>query len=230
MFYHGNTFLRTQIDKTDRKLFMYCKTSMPVLGAANVSSTTPQHLPVQQTDALTRDKILSQYTDGLSRMEGQLHVRVNETVSTTVMPPCRLHIAVKGKVKEELTRVENAGVLKKVEEPTDWVSSMVVTAKSNKRVRIYIDPKHLNQPSKVTIPYRWLKTYFLTWRRQESLAKQTWKMVSYKWSWMRNQVCWPPSKCHQVNTDDKGYHSGFVPNPHNQLSKVVPDRRIWLSI
>lgn len=105
---------------------------------------------MQQTDFLTKDKILNEYADvfdGLGRMEGQLHLRVDETVSPTVMPPRRLPIAVKGKVKEELARLENAGVLKKVEEPTDWVSSMVVTAKSNGRVRICIDPtcKQLNQ-------------------------------------------------------------------------------------
>lgn len=109
-----------------------------------------QGTPVQQTDVLTKDKILNEYADvfdGLSRMEGQLHLRVDETVSPTVMPPRRLPIAVKGKVKEELARLENAGVLNKVEEPTDWVSSVVVTAKSNGRVRICIDPtcKQLNQ-------------------------------------------------------------------------------------
>ena len=107
-----------------------------------------QGTPVQQTDVLTKDKILNEYADifdGLGRMGGQLHLRVDETVSPTVMSPRCLPIAVKGKVKEELAHLENAGVLKKVEEPTDWVSSMLVTAKSNGRVRICIDPKQLNQ-------------------------------------------------------------------------------------
>ena len=39
------------------------------------------------------------------------------------------------------------GILTSVNEPTDWVSSMVIVVKSNK-LRICIDPKDLNQAIK----------------------------------------------------------------------------------
>ena len=55
--------------------------------------------------------------------------------------PCRVPLALKGKFKEEIDRLINVVVLEKVEEPTKWVSSAVVTAKG----RVCINPKPLNE-------------------------------------------------------------------------------------
>ena len=40
--------------------------------------------------------------------------------------------------------MEENGVIAKVKEPTDWVSSLVVVEKKNGKLRICIDPKNLN--------------------------------------------------------------------------------------
>ena len=37
------------------------------------------------------------------------------------------------------------GVIKKVTEPTEWVNSLVAVEKPNKGVRLYLDPRELNQ-------------------------------------------------------------------------------------
>ena len=39
-------------------------------------------------------------------------------------------------------------MIKKEEEPTDWVSSLVVTEKPNGKLRVCIDPQHLNKALK----------------------------------------------------------------------------------
>ena len=78
-------------------------------------------------------------------MEGKLHLEVDDSVSPVVMPPRRVPVALKGKFKEEIDRLIDVGVLTKVEEPTKWVSSTVVTAKSNGKVRVCIDPRPLNK-------------------------------------------------------------------------------------
>ena len=54
-------------------------------------------------------------------------------------------MALKGKFKEEIDRLIDVGVLEKVEEPTKWVSSAVVTAKSKGKVGVCIDPRPLNE-------------------------------------------------------------------------------------
>ena len=48
-------------------------------------------------------------------------------------------------LKKELSRMEKLGVIHKVDHPTEWVNSMVITEKPNGDLRICLDPKDLNQ-------------------------------------------------------------------------------------
>ena len=101
-----------------------------------------------QSSPLTKEKVLTDFAvifKGLGKMDGKLHLEVNELVPPVIMPPRRVPVALKGKFKEEIVRLVSVGVLEKVEEPTKWVSSAVVTAKSNGKVRVCIDPRPLNE-------------------------------------------------------------------------------------
>ena len=51
-------------------------------------------------------------------------------------------------LKKEIDRLVAQEILKPVDTPTDWVSSMVVGMKSNGKIRLCIDPKPLNQALK----------------------------------------------------------------------------------
>ena len=62
--------------------------------------------------------------------------------------PRRVAFAKRPKLKDELDRQMKLGYLAKVNEPTDWVNSMVMTEKKNGDVRICIDPKDLNMAIK----------------------------------------------------------------------------------
>ena len=62
--------------------------------------------------------------------------------------PRRVAFAKRPKLKDELDRQMKLGYLAKVNEPTDWVNSMVMTEKKNCDVRICIDPKDLNMAIK----------------------------------------------------------------------------------
>ena len=100
---------------------------------------------------LNTERITATYPDvfqGLGCMEGALHLKVDESVSPSIMPPRRVPLALKERMKEELARLEKANVIKKEEEQTDWVSSLVVTEKPNGKLRVCIDPQHLNKTLK----------------------------------------------------------------------------------
>eukprot|EP00112_Aurelia_sp_Birch-Aquarium-sp1_P011735 Seg247.5 transcript_id=Seg247.5/GoldUCD/mRNA.D3Y31 product="Retrovirus-related Pol polyprotein from transposon 297" pseudo=true protein_id=Seg247.5/GoldUCD/D3Y31 len=56
--------------------------------------------------------------------------------------------ATKSRLKDELERLESLGVITKVTKPTDWVSNLVVAEKPNGKLRVCIDPQHLNQALK----------------------------------------------------------------------------------
>ena len=51
-------------------------------------------------------------------------------------------------MKEELDDMEKQGVVRKVEEPTDWVNSMAIVEKPNGSLWICLDPRHLNKAIK----------------------------------------------------------------------------------
>ena len=68
---------------------------------------------------------------------------------TPVINPLRtIPAALCDRVKEELDDMEKRGVVRKVEEPTDWVNSMAIVEKPNGTLRICLDPKHLNKAIK----------------------------------------------------------------------------------
>ena len=82
------------------------------------------------------------------------------------------------------------GYLANVNEPTDWVNSMVMTEKKNGDVRICIDPKDLNMAIK--------REHFQIPTKEEILgelagAKYFLKMdaqpASTKSSWMKSRPC-----------------------------------------
>ena len=54
----------------------------------------------------------------------------------------------KEEVKSELDKMTQQGIIKKVDEPTDWVSSLVYSRKSNGQLRICLDTKDLNKAIK----------------------------------------------------------------------------------
>ena len=114
----------------------------------NILQVDDNVVPKDNYQGLTMENITETYRDvfkGLGCMEGKLHLEVDETIPPTVMPPRRVPLTVKDRLKEELARLENANVIKRVEEPTDWVSSLVVTEKSNGKLRVCIDPQQLNK-------------------------------------------------------------------------------------
>lgn len=47
--------------------------------------------------------------------------------------------------KQELDRLSDISLIRKVDSPTEWISAVVITTKKNGQVRLCIDPKPLNE-------------------------------------------------------------------------------------
>ena len=98
----------------------------------------------KETEArgLTMDQISTQFHDvfrGKGRLEKKLHLEIDDTVEPVRQPVRRIPVAMKPKLKEELAHLQNVRVIKPVDTPTDyWVSSLVVTKKSNGKLRVCI--------------------------------------------------------------------------------------------
>ncbi len=106
---------------------------------------------VNSNVGVTRDELLNKHEEvfeGLGHMPGKVHLEIKEDAKPVIMPPRHVPMAIKPKLKDELTRLEKLGVIKKVNNPTDWVSSMVTVVKPNGKLRVCIDPLHLNKALK----------------------------------------------------------------------------------
>ena len=71
-------------------------------------------------------------------------IKIDPSVKPTVHAARRIPLELKDKVKDELKRMEEGGIIIKVKEPTEWVNSMVVETKENGKLRICLDPTDLN--------------------------------------------------------------------------------------
>ena len=98
---------------------------------------------------LSGDQIPLQYPNlfkGLGKLEGEYTIRLREgACSFALMTPRRVAIPLLPRVKAELDRMVQLGVISPVEYPTEWCAGMVVAQKANGSVRICVDLDRLNE-------------------------------------------------------------------------------------
>ena len=147
-----------------------------ILGSAAVQQMgllTVHHEMIQKTstdkEARPRSKenthpMLQKYHTVFEKAVGllgnDLQLDVDRSRKPVQMPVKRIPVAIKGKLKAELDRLEKLGVLGRIE-LTEWVSSLVIVKKPNGSLRLCLDPKPLNAVLKGTIikSQRWKISY-----------------------------------------------------------------------
>lgn len=103
---------------------------------------------VRRVDSIKTESILEEFSDcfeGIGCLKRNHKIRVNPEVRPTVNRARRIPLSLEGKVKEELDKMEASGIITRVDQPTEWVNSMVVVEKKNHEVRICLDPRELNK-------------------------------------------------------------------------------------
>ena len=88
------------------------------------------------------------FNDDLGRLPGIVHLEVDPNHQPVVLPARKIPVSVRDQFKVELQRLERLGVITPVEEPTEWVSQIVVAVKTSGALRVCIDPKPLNEALK----------------------------------------------------------------------------------
>ena len=105
-----------------------------------------------QSTVLPESDIFEQYSDvftGLGCVKGVVHhIETDPAVKPVVHPPRRVSAPLRQKVKDELDHMESLGVVERVQEPTEWVNSLVAVLKPNGKIWLCIDPKDLNRAIK----------------------------------------------------------------------------------
>ena len=93
--------------------------------------------------------IVSRFSDVLGNaigcMPGEYTIKVDPSRPAVQHAPRPVPVPIREQVKAELCHLESKNIIAKVEDPTEWVSSMVCVRKKSGRVRICIDPTDLNK-------------------------------------------------------------------------------------
>ncbi|XP_038075960.1 uncharacterized protein K02A2.6-like [Patiria miniata] len=111
-----------------------------------VVSGSAQNVPVHSNITFTEHNDLY---EGLGKLQNhEYEIELNVDAAPVQNPPRTIPYTLRDKVKAELERMEKLGVIARVEEPTDWVSSMSIVGKPDGSVRICLDPRELNNAIK----------------------------------------------------------------------------------
>ncbi|KAK0147806.1 hypothetical protein N1851_012497 [Merluccius polli] len=108
-------------------------------------------VPTTNPTSDSMDTIVQNYSDvfkGFGVLPFTYKIQLKEGAQPVVHAARRVPAPLKDCLKKELGRMIMLGVIKKVNEPTDWVNSMVITKKKNGELRICMDPKDLNESIK----------------------------------------------------------------------------------
>ena len=103
------------------------------------------------TQRLDDSTVFEKYPDvfeGLGCIPGEYNIEIDPSVTPVVHPCRKIPFKQHEALRNELLRMEEIGVVVKVNEPTEWVSSIVLANKPNGKVRVCLDPKDLNRAIK----------------------------------------------------------------------------------
>lgn len=82
--------------------------------------------------------------EGLGCLPQECHITVLPDVKPKIDAQRRIPFKLHKQLKDELDRMEKMQVIERVIKPTKWVSSIVIVEKPNKKLRICLDPRNLN--------------------------------------------------------------------------------------
>ena len=97
--------------------------------------------------SITKDIIAKEFKDvfeGLGCFEQACHIELKNDAVPVCEPPRRVPFALRESLKIKLDSMEEQGVIKKVDKPTEWVHNLVIVEKKDKSLRICLDPRNLN--------------------------------------------------------------------------------------
>ncbi|XP_046857922.1 uncharacterized protein K02A2.6-like [Xenia sp. Carnegie-2017] len=116
------------------------------------SQTGICHIKTQQKPIqISKDSLLKHYPEcfkEIGTLPGKYKIPIRDDAIPCKDAPRSVPESQREPLRKELRRIQDIGVIEKVDGPTDWVSSIVVVPKPNGDVRICLDPKRLNDAIK----------------------------------------------------------------------------------
>ena len=112
--------------------------------ATNKPATVPEAAkPIRSTDDLIKE--FPDWFQGIGQFPSEYKIQLHHDAHPVIHAPRKCPIALCPKVKEHLNKMECLGVITRVDEPMDWVSSITYVQKANGELHLCLDPRDLNE-------------------------------------------------------------------------------------
>ena len=142
----------SSLKETLQDIYVIGNLKEPLLGRPAIDALNlVQKVETIQADerSVIEDEVKSTYPNlfkGLGELDGEFSIKLKpDSTPFALTTPRRVAIPLLNKVKAELERMENLGVISKVDVPTEWCAGMVVVPKPDGNIRICVDLTKLNE-------------------------------------------------------------------------------------
>lgn len=122
---------------------------LPTLTKLNLIARVDSINVHELTDDKNVQELLTEFEDvfsGTGYIKGfEYEIKLTENYTPKIHPCRRVPITLMKTLKEKLKSMEDKGIIKKVDQPTEWVHPLVLAKKKDGNLRICLDPTDLNQ-------------------------------------------------------------------------------------
>lgn len=118
-------------DRKIERVFVVRDLATPLLGYPAIVrlNMIPQLNSIEDAETHFRSAYQEVFS-GLGQLKGEYKIKLKESAQPFALSvPRRVALPLRSKVKEELDRMEEMGVIARVEEPTEWCAGMVPLVK-----------------------------------------------------------------------------------------------------
>ena len=132
----------------DDEIFVINGLEGPLLGRKACKSLNLIQNLAEVDDVNCASSIMQQYPtlfDGLGKLEGEYKITLREDAKPFALTvPRKVPLPLLSETKKEIERMLELGVIRPVQEPTDWCAPIVIVPKANGKVRLCVDLTKLN--------------------------------------------------------------------------------------
>ena len=132
----------------DDEIFVIDGLDRPLLGRKACKSLNLIQNLAEINKVTNASNIMQQYPtlfSGLGKLEGEYHISLKEDAKPFALTvPRKVPLPLLSETKKEIDRMLELGVIRPVQEPTEWCAPIVIVPKPNGKVRLCVDLTKLN--------------------------------------------------------------------------------------
>ncbi|XP_003739225.1 uncharacterized protein LOC100906147 [Galendromus occidentalis] len=156
----GTTDLRVRNIKTKMEHEIKCVVVedkfQPIIGRFTAEKLNLIHIDYEQVDSIchnetfgTIENVMKAFPNvfdgGLGKFPGKVKLHLKKEAIPCCNVACRVSPHLKVKLLETLKQLKGRGIIRKVEEPTEWVNRISIQIKKTGQLRLCLDPRRLNE-------------------------------------------------------------------------------------